>query len=161
MSNPVKFQPDRYRTVTPNLVCKNAAGAIDFYKKVFGARELSRALGPNNTVMHAELTIGDSIIFLNDPLSSGPGAPAPGTPVPIYLHVYVEDVDATVSLAVQYGAGVEMPVQDQFWGDRYGVITDPFGQRWGVATHKEDVSPEEMQRRMQAMLSQSRGAAHG
>jgi len=150
------FQPEQYRTLTGNLVCTNANAAIDFYKKVFGAEELMRMPGPNNAVMHAELKIGDSIIFVSDPM--GPHAPAKadaGATLPCYLHVYVKDVDAAVKKAVELGARVDMPVDNMFWGDRYGKISDPYGQQWGVATHVEDVAPEEMDRRMKAMSSRA------
>jgi PhnB protein len=148
------FQPEQYRTLTGNLVCTNANAAIDFYKKVFGAEELMRMPGPNNAVMHAELKIGDSIIFVADPMGAQPPAKADaGATLPCYLHVYVKDVDAAVNQAVELGARVDMPVDNMFWGDRYGKISDPYGQQWGVATHVEDVSNEEMDRRMKAMMS--------
>lgn len=149
------FQPEMYRTLTANLVCTNANAAIDFYKKVFGAEELMRMPGPNNAVMHAELKIGDSIVFVADPMGPNPPAKAENTTLPCYLHVYVKDVDAAVKQAVELGAKIEMPVENQFWGDRYGKISDPFGQQWGVATHVEDVSPEEMGRRMQALSARA------
>ena len=156
MSNAVNFQPEQYRTLTGNLVCSDASAAIDFYKQVFGAEELVRMPGPGNKVMHAELKIGDSIIFVADPM--GPQAPAKaesGATLPCYLHVYVKDVDAAVNKAVELGARVDMPVDNMFWGDRYGKISDPFGQQWGVATHVEDLSHEEIGKRMQAMSARA------
>ena len=155
--NPI---PSNFRTITPNLIFQNAAGAIEFYKKVFDAVELVRMPGPNNKIMHAELRIGDSMVFLVDTMTDK--APAVSTPthfVPQYLHLYVDDVDATFKRAVEAGAKVDMPLEDQFWGDRYGKFTDPFGQQWSVASHTEDVSPDEMKRRMQALFSKS--AAQG
>ncbi len=140
--------PDGYHTVTPYLVITNAGRAIDFYKKAFGAVEGSRLLTPDGKVMHAELTIGDSPIMMCDenpdwnslsPLTIG------GTSVSIVL--YVEDVDRVVNSAVAAGATLLMPVADQFWGDRMGTVADPFGHKWSIATHIEDVSPEEIGRR--------------
>lgn len=153
----VKAIPDGYYTATPYLIVKGAARAIEFYKKAFGATELLRFDGPGGKIMHAEIKIGDSPIMLADefpemgyrgPLSIG------ATPVSICL--YVQDVDARFAQAVAAGAKVQRPVVDQFYGDRSGTLTDPFGHVWTIATHKEDVSPEEMQRRMQAM-----GQQHG
>ncbi len=159
MANPVKPVPERYHAVTPNLVCRDAARAIEFYKDVFGATELARALGPRGEIMHAELKIGDSIIFVNDTMSkTALRGPEPGDSNPAYLHVYVPDVDAVFHRAVAGGARVEMPVQDMFWGDRYGKLTDMFGQQWGIATHKEDVSAEEMARRQQALFARAAGS---
>jgi uncharacterized glyoxalase superfamily protein PhnB len=156
MPNSVKAKPEQYHTLTPNLICRNASAAIDFYKKVFGATELMRMPGPGGVVMHAELKIGDSTIFISDHMSkSSLKWPQAGETSPQYLHLYIDDVDRTFQQAVNAGATVEMPLQDMFWGDRYGKITDPFGQQWGLATHKEDVAPDEMQRRMQAMAAKA------
>jgi uncharacterized glyoxalase superfamily protein PhnB len=155
----VKPVPEGFHTLTPNLVFKNAAGAIDFYTKVFGAKELVRMPGPGGKVMHAELQIGDSRIFLNDHMS--PAAlhtPAPGESNAMYLHVYVPDVDAIFNRAVTAGAHVDMQLQDMFWGDRYGKITDPFGQQWGLATHIEDVTPEEMKKRQDEFFAKAAAA---
>ncbi len=158
MTNAVNPIPQNFHTVTPNLVFRDAAGAIDFYKKVFGAVELVRMPGPNNKVMHAEVKIGDSVVFITDTVTDK--APAVSTPthfIPQYLHLYVEDVDATFKRAVEAGVKVDMPLEDMFWGDRYGKFTDPFGQQWSVASHKEDVAPDEMKRRMQALFAKSAG----
>ncbi len=144
MSN-AKAVPDGYTTVTPFLTIKGAAEAIDFYKKAFGAEERGRAPGPNNTIMHAEVKIGNSIVMLCDPMGGTP-------PTQSSLHLYVEDADAAWNRAVQAGAQVVMPLEDQFWGDRWGVVSDKWGNRWGIATHKEDVSPAEMERRMAEAL---------
>jgi PhnB protein len=158
MPNPVKPIPDNYHTLTPNLVCRNGAQAIDFYKTVFGATEIMRMPGPDGKIMHAELKIGDSTFFLNDTMSKAMSAgPEPGASNPMYLHVYVADVDTVFNRAIEGGARVDMPVQDMFWGDRYGKMTDPFGQQWGVATHIEDVAPEEMKRRQDAFFAKAAG----
>ena len=152
----VKPIPEGFHTLTPNLVCKNAVGAIDFYVKVFGAKELVRMPGPNGEIMHAELQIGDSRIFLNDTMSAtGPATAAPGQSNPLYLHVYLPDVDTVFNRAVMAGAHADMQLQDMFWGDRYGKITDPFGQQWGLATHIEDVAPEEMKRRQEELFKKA------
>jgi uncharacterized glyoxalase superfamily protein PhnB len=139
-------------------VFRDAAGAIEFYKKVFGAIETVRMPGPNNKIMHAELKIGDSMIFVVDTMTDK--APAVSTPthfIPQYLHLYVEDVDATFTRAVDAGAKVDMALENQFWGDRFGKFTDPFGQQWSIASHVEDVSPEDMKSRMQALMAKSAG----
>ena len=150
----VKPVPDGYHTVTPYLIVKDAARALDFYQKAFGARELMRFPGPGGKIGHAEIKIGDSPIMLADE-HPDMGAVSPqslgGTPVGIAL--YVEDVDALTNRAVAAGATVVRPVADQFYGDRSATVLDPFGHKWTIATHKEDVSPEEMQRRMQALMN--------
>jgi PhnB protein len=156
MPKAVKPIPENYHTITPNLVCPNAAKAIDFYKAVFGATEIMRMSGPNGKIMHAELKIGDSPFFVNDAMGkTAPATPEPGATNPIYLHMYVANVDAIFNRAVESGARVDMPVQDMFWGDRYGKLTDPFGQQWGIATHKEDVAPDEMKRRQEAFFAKA------
>jgi PhnB protein len=134
---------------------KDAAGAIDFYKRIFGATELFRLAGPDGRVGHAELKIGDSCVMLADEFPEM-GALGPRTigGSPVRILVYVEDVDAVVSQAVAAGAKLVRPVQDQFYGDRAGGIEDPYGHYWHVATHKEDVSPEEMKRRAEAFAAQ-------
>ncbi|MGH9690741.1 MAG: VOC family protein [Candidatus Acidiferrales bacterium] len=154
----VKAIPKGRRSITPNLVCSNADGAIDYYKKVFDATEVVRVPGPGGKIMHAELKIGDSSIFVNDPMSESLAryAEVPANHS-IYLHLYVKDANAVFQRAIQEGAQIKMPLQDMFWGDRYGQIIDPFGQQWGIATHIEDVSPEEMSRRQQEMFGK---AAH-
>jgi uncharacterized glyoxalase superfamily protein PhnB len=158
MAKTVKPVPENYHSLTPQLVCDNASAAIDFYKKVFRATEIRRAPGPNGTIMHAELKIGDSTIFISDPMSKSlPRKPEAGSTNPIYLHLYVPDADSVYERAVAGGSRVEMPVQDMFWGDRYGKVTDPYGQQWGIATHIEDVSPEEIARRQQAFFVKAAG----
>jgi uncharacterized glyoxalase superfamily protein PhnB len=162
MSKATSFKPEQYHSLTPNLVSNNAAGAIEFYKKVFGATVPVNMPGPGGKVMHAELQIGDSKFFINDTMSAaGIHGAEPGRSNPMYLHLYVEDVDAVFNAALAGGARVDMPVQDMFWGDRYGKLTDPFGQQWGIATHTEDVTPEEMKQRMSAMSSQAQAAGQG
>ena len=148
----VKPIPEGYHTITPYLVVKGAAKAIDFYKKAFGATELFRMDGPNNTVAHAELQIGDSRIMMADESPQmGFSAPQAGSHTPIGLMIYVDDVDKVAAQAIAAGMKTERAVEDQFYGDRSGNFVDPFGHRWTIATHKEDVSKEEMDRRMAAL----------
>lgn len=147
MSANVRPIPEGYHSISPALTCKDAARAIDFYKKAFGATEIMRMAGPGGSVAHAELRIGDSVIFVSDEMPGMSAAPAPTATPSSYLFLYTEDVDSTFNRAVAAGATVAMPVSDMFWGDRFGKVTDPFGHSWGVATHVEDVAPEEMERR--------------
>jgi PhnB protein len=146
----VSHIPKGYQAVTPYLIIKGAAQAIDYYKKVFGATELFRMDGPDGKVGHAELQIGDSHIMLadeNPSMGTGHASAATIGGSPVSLYLYLPDVDAVVDRAVAEGAKILKPVQDQFYGDRSGFIQDPFGHLWGVATHVEDVSPEEMEER--------------
>ena len=153
----VKAIPDGYPAVIPYLHIKGAARAIEFYRNVFGAVEKMRMPGPDGSVGHAELKIGDSMIMLSDERPTmGALAPQSVGGSPVTLHVYATDVDAVVQKAVAAGATPDGPVKNQFYGDRSGSIKDPFGHRWYVATHVEDVSPEEMKKRMAAM-SQAAG----
>jgi PhnB protein len=151
----VKPVPDGYHSVTPYLIVKGAARAIDFYKQAFGATEIMRFPGPNNMVMHAEIKIGDSVVMLADEQGNPGGAqyrsPQSVGGSPVSLMVYVPDVDKTYKQAVSLGAKSTREVQDQFYGDRSGNLVDPFGHIWTVATHVEDVSEEEMKRRMAAL----------
>lgn len=141
--NPV---PDGMHTLTPHLVCRDAAAAIAFYQKAFGAVELARLLGPQGKLMHALLRIGDSPLMLVDEFPDwGAVGPQSLKGSPVTLHLYVEDVDAAVERAVAAGSKLTMPVADMFWGDRYGTLEDPFGHRWPIATHVRDLSPEEIQ----------------
>ena len=148
-ANPI---PEGYHSITPYLIVKGAAAAIDFYKKAFGATEVLRMDGPGGKIMHAELQIGNSRIMIADenPEIGYPALPE-GVRSPVGLMIYVEDVDKVAAQAVSAGAKVERPVQDQFYGDRSGNFIDPFGHRWTISTHVEDVSEEEMERRMAAM----------
>ncbi len=156
MTTQVKPIPEGYHTATPYLIITNAAKAIEFYKEVFGATELSRLATPDGKVGHAELKIGDSRIMLADEWPEW-DARSPQTigGSPVVIMLYVEDVDAVVSGAVAAGAKLFKPVSDQFYGDRSGSITDPFGHKWTIATHKEDVSPEEMRKRAAALFGMS------
>jgi PhnB protein len=151
----VKAIPDGYHSISPALTCRNASQAIDFYKKVFGAKEIMRMPGPGGIVMHAELQIGDSKIFMNDEIPGMASAPTPGSGNPIYLFLYTENVDRVFNAAVAEGSQIAMPLENQFWGDRYGKIVDPYGHMWGLAQHVEDVAPEEMERRSAAFRSAS------
>ncbi|MBV8866082.1 MAG: VOC family protein [Acidobacteriaceae bacterium] len=154
----VKKVPEGYHSATPYLVVGDAARAIDFYKKAFGATELVRMGGPEGKIGHAEIKIGDSMIMLSDELM-GNRSPQTlgGSPVSIFL--YVDDVDSVFNQAVNAGAKGDMPPMDMFWGDRFGKLTDPFGHLWAVATHIEDVAPEEMRKRAQASMAQMTQAA--
>jgi len=145
----VKPIPDGFHSVTPHITVKGAADAIEFYKKAFGAQEMSRMPGPDGqTLMHAMICIGDSFIMLNDEFPDwnchGPSTIG-GTAVTINL--YVEDTDAVFKQAVNAGATPKMEPEDMFWGDRYAELTDPFGHEWAIATHVEDLTPEEIQKR--------------
>jgi PhnB protein len=155
---PVKPIPDGYHSVTPYLIVNGAARAIEFYKKAFGATELLRFDGPDGKIGHAEIKIGDSPVMLADEhpgtLSRSPKSYG-GSPVGILL--YVDNVDAVASQAVAAGAKVLRPVKDQFYGDRSGTFADPFGHVWTIATHIEDVPPEEIDRRVAAMMKQPGG----
>jgi PhnB protein len=148
----VKPIPDGMHSLTPHLVCADAAAAIEFYKAAFGAVELSRLPGPGGKLMHGSVRIGDSVLMLTDEMpewgSLGPKA-LKGSPVTI--HLYVNDVDAAVARAVAAGAKVTMPVADMFWGDRYGQLEDPFGHKWSVATHTRDLTPAQIQEGMAKM----------
>lgn len=141
----VKPIPEGMHSVTPHLVCAGAAEAIEFYKKAFGAVEVHRLPGPDGKLMHAAVRIGDSTVMLVDEhpewQALGPKA-LKGSPVT--LHLYVEDADAVFAQAVASGATAIMPVAEMFWGDRYGVVTDPFGHNWSIATHVRDATQEEM-----------------
>jgi PhnB protein len=153
--NEVKKIPEGYHSITPALIVKNGDAAIEFYKKGFGAEERCRMKSPDGRVAHAELKLGDSVFMLSDeypemkchsPNSIG------GSPVSMY--VYVEDVDSLFDKAVSAGAKVLDPVKDQFWGDRHGRLEDPFGHLWSIATHKKDLSEEEMKSAAEAAFSQ-------
>jgi PhnB protein len=146
--------PEGYHTLTPYLAVENADQAIDFYKHAFGAKELGRMEGPGGLIAHAELEIGDSRVMLSDPMPGAtvkPPKDVGGTSASIFM--YVEDVDAVVKQAVEAGATVTMEVADQFWGDRFGSVSDPFGHIWSIATHVEDLTPEEIDKRGKAAMA--------
>jgi PhnB protein len=149
--------PEGYHTVTPYLAVDDAAQAIEYYQKAFGAKERVRMETPEGKIGHAELEIGDALVMLSDPFpqaSTKPPKELGGTSASVFM--YVEDVDATVKQAVDAGATITMEVADQFWGDRFGSVTDPFGHLWSIATHVEDVSPEEIaERAKEAMAAMS------
>jgi uncharacterized glyoxalase superfamily protein PhnB len=155
-----KAIPDGMHSVTPHLVCAGAAAAIDFYKKAFGAVELSRMPGKDGKIMHAAIKIGDSMIMMADEFpewgSFGPKALKGSS---VVLHLYVPDADAFAAGAVNAGATMKMPVSEMFWGDRYGQVEDPFGHRWAIATHVRDVGVDEMQKAMLAMQCQGEAEA--
>jgi len=147
MPETVQAVPAGFHTLTPHLTVRDADKALEFYKNALGAEILHVARTPDGKVMHASLRIGDSMLMLNDefpemgglsPLSTGGAG--------VTIHVYTEDVDAAFNRAVSAGAEVKMPLMDQFWGDRYGMVADPFGHTWSLATHIKDMSQEEMQR---------------
>lgn len=148
MTTKVDPIPKGYHTITPTLTVKGADKALEFYKQAFGAEQRECCYGPDGkSVMHAEMKIGDSILMLNDEFPDmgclGPESIG-GTPVSLYL--YVENVDQFVETAVEAGAKITMPISDMFWGDRWGQLVDPFGHKWGVATHVKDMTPEEIKK---------------
>lgn len=153
---PVKPIPEGYHSVTPYLVIKGAAKAIDFYKRAFGAVELFHMEGPDGRIGHAEIKIGNSPVMLADehPHMGFKGPQSLGG-TPVSLMIYVEDVDKVFPQAVAAGATVTRPLQDQFYGDRSGTLTDPFGHVWTVSTHKEDVPPEELEKRAAEAMKQN------
>ena len=147
----VKAIPDGYYSLTPYVVVKGAAEAIEFYKTVFGATEIMRMPGPDGRIMHAELKIGNSVLMLSDEnLERGYLSPLSRGGASSSVMLYTDDVDATFKKAVAAGAKAEQPPTDMFWGDRMANLYDPFGHSWAIATHKEDVSPEEMEKRAMA-----------
>lgn len=160
MAGQVKPVPPGYHTATPYLTLSDAASAIDFYKRAFGATENFRMNSSDGKIGHAEIKIGDSILMLGDesprtetrsPQSLG------GTTAGVFL--YVEDVDTVFDTAVKAGAKIQQPLTNMFWGDRYGKLSDPFGHQWALATHVEDVAPEEMEKRMRAAMLQTAAQA--
>ena len=149
----VKAIPDGYHSITPYLITKGAASAVEFYKKAFGAEEVMRLAGPGDTIMHGEIRIGDSVVMLADEFPEmnvlspqKPGAAGVG------ICLYVDKVDEVVAQAIEAGAKVQRPLMDQFYGDRSATLEDPYGHVWTVASHIEDVSEEEMERRLAAMM---------
>lgn len=156
MTSTAKPIPDGYHGATPYLSVRGASSAIEFYKKAFGATESARLADPSGKIGHAEIRIGDALIMLADEFPEmGVRSPQALGGSPVSIHLYVEDVDALVNQAVAAGATVLDPVDDKFYGDRAGRLADPFGHVWNIATHKEDVSPDEVQRRFAAFLTTS------
>ncbi len=147
--------PEGFHTVVPSVVVRDAAKAIEFYKKALGAQERMRLPGPDGKIMHAELKIGDSIIFIADENPQMGNVKSPQTlgGCTGSLNLYVPNVDELFKQAIAAGAKETMPVADQFWGDRYGSLVDPFGLNWGLATHKEDLSPQQMGERAQEFFA--------
>jgi PhnB protein len=156
MTTPVKAIPDGHHSVTPYLIVHDADAAICFYKQAFGAAEVARFPGPDGKgILHAVIKLGDSLVYLSDEFPKmGGRSPRTLGGTTAGIHLYVEDVDTVFRQAVAAGAEPRVPVMDIFWGDRYGRLVDPFGYEWAVATHKEDVSPEEIGRRAQAFFAQ-------
>lgn len=153
MAKAAKPVPDGYHTITPQLTLDNAAQTIDWYKKALGAEEVSRSVGPDGKIMHAELKIGNSRFMVNDVMMGAKGPQAfGGSPASLWL--YVENSDTLFNRAVGAGAKVQMPLEDQFWGDRGGAVADPAGYTWWIATRKEEFTPAEMQQRAAEFFKQ-------
>jgi PhnB protein len=159
MSHAKSSVPDGYHTLTPQLMLDNAAQGIDWYKKALGAEEVSRFLGPDGKIMHAEMKIGDSRFMVGEVMKDQKGPKAMGGS-PASLWLYVQNSDTLFNKAVSAGGKVHMPMADQFWGDRAGAVTDPAGYVWWIATRTEDVSREEMHRRADEFFKQEQPAAH-
>ena len=158
----VNWKPEGYHTLTLYLSVDDAAAAIDWYTKALGATERMRMPMPNGKIGHAELQIGDSILMLSDPMEGSPGQVAPpkklgGTTGGAFM--YVEDIDTSFKKAIDAGAESAMDPQDMFWGDRFGSFTDPFGHHWSLATHKEDLTEDEMAKRGQEAMAQMAGSS--
>jgi PhnB protein len=151
--------PEDFHTITPHLVVRGVVKAVEFYERAFGASELYRNLAPDGvSVMHSEMLLGSSRFFVNDEFPEyGVLSPEALNGSPVTLHLYVEDVDSFFGQAVEAGAEIAMPVADAFWGDRYGILVDPFGHRWSVASRIEDLSPDETHKRAKAWASQNAG----
>ena len=150
--------PTGHHTATPYLIVRNASRAIEFYNQAFGARELWRLADANGRIAHAEFQVGDSVVMLTDEVPEwGNFSPQSSVGSSGHIHLYVSDVDAVAQRAVAAGAKVVIPVNDQFYGERSGRLMDPFGHVWVVATHKEDVPPEDMKRRFQAFMDKQPG----
>ena len=160
MAKAAKAIPDGFQTVTPSLILDNAAQTIEWYKRAFGAEEVYRSLGPDGKVMHAEIKIGTSRFMANDPMMGMRGPKELGGS-PASLWLYVDDSDALFNKAVGAGAQVQMPIEDQFWGDRAGAVSDPSGYTWWIATRREDLTQEEIRERADAFFKQMAGHTHG
>jgi len=162
MSKATQPIPPGVSKLTPYLCIKNVAKAIEFYKQAFGAEEVTRMAMPDGRIMHAHLGFGDCTLFLSDEFPEhdcSNASPATLGKAHATMHLFVEDVDATFSTALKAGAKEVVPVADMFWGDRYGVIVDPFGQPWSIATHKEDLTSDEMRKRMETACAPAQAAA--
>ncbi|WP_323121310.1 VOC family protein [Burkholderia alba] len=159
MSAAVKAIPEGMHSLTPHLICDGAAAAIAFYKQAFGAVEITRLDAPQSgRLMHAALRIGDSVMMLADEMADcGAHGPLALKGSPVFLHLYVEDADAVIAQAVAAGAKLTLPATDMFWGDRYGQVEDPFGHRWSVATHRRDLTNEQIREGMEQMIAQQGG----
>lgn len=156
MSKQEQAVPPGMHSITPHLVCDGAAAAIDFYQRAFGATDAMRLPGPDGKIMHAQVRIGDSAVMLVDEnRTCGMLGPKSVGGTPVTIHLYVDDVDTVYQRAVAAGATAKMPPSDMFWGDRYGVLEDPFGHHWSLATHQRDVSADEMQQAMREMATQN------
>jgi PhnB protein len=154
----VNATPPGYHTVTPSIVVRNGTEAIEFYKKAFGAEEVSRMEGPGGSIMHAEIRIGDSVVMLSEENEQwGTRSPLSTNGNPSSLHVYVPDADAAFKRAVDAGATVRYPLEDAFWGDRYGKVADPSGHEWGLATRVKDMSDEEIRKAGEEWMAQAAG----
>jgi uncharacterized glyoxalase superfamily protein PhnB len=157
MAEQVQPIPAGFHTLTPHLIVRNATEALEFYKNALGAEILHVAKMPDGKIMHAALRIGDSMLMLNDEMPAyGALSPLAHNGTGVTIHIYTEDADALFNRAVSAGAQVRMPLMDQFWGDRYGIVTDPYGHQWSIATHVKDVSPEEMQKIQDAMAAEAK-----
>jgi PhnB protein len=163
MTKAKRAVPEGYHTVTPHLIFENTAQALDWYRRALGAEELNRSAGPDGKIIHAEIRIGDSRMMLNDEMGGGKSARAYGGS-PISMWVYVEDCDSVFNRAVSAGAqqapGPMGQLADQFWGDRSGTFTDPFGYTWSIATHKEDLTQQEMEKRAAEFFKNAQQPAH-
>jgi PhnB protein len=161
MPTPISAVPDGFHTLTPHLTVKQgAAEYIDFLKRAFGAVELSRSAGPSGRLMNAQVRIGDSVLMLNDHFPEFGSPPIAEGSWPLTLQIYVPDPDTMFAQAASAGCQVMMPLADQFWGDRYGMLTDPFGFRWSIAAHKENLTREELEKRQAAMFGGRSSAQH-
>lgn len=155
--------PEDFHTITPHITVRNASDAVEFYHKAFGAQELLRNFGPDGkSIIHCEMLLGDSRFFINEEyLEWGVKSPLTLQGSPITLHMYVEDVDASWQRAMDAGAEVLMPLADQFWGDRYGIVRDPFGHKWSMASRREDPSPADLHERAKDYFAKSEPRGNG
>ena len=154
--------PKGYHSVTPSIIVRDAAAAIAFYKEAFGAEEIDRMAGPDGSIMHAEIKIGDSLVMLGEENEQwGTRSPLSTNGNPGSLHIYVENADASFDRAVKAGAKVRYPMEDAFWGDRYGKVTDPFGHEWAIATRVKDMTKDEMEKAGKEWMAKAMAGAQG